>query len=315
MSNLTRLSDLMRPALVSDERLKPLTPIKQRLTVSAARAANGSDEAEALYQHTVLCQTCLPFRDPGAARLWEQNNGYVTLQLQAGEAMHPLSHRFVQVGLPFGPKARMILMHINQCALRQRRPEIQIADTLTKFVRESLQLDSQGRNMRIVKDQLSRLATSTIRIGMVRAGHALTFTGQIMSAFDIWFPKDADSRVLWPSTIRLSAEYFDSLRAHAVPLREDHIAALSHSALALDVYSWLANRLHRIHPARPSFISWRALHAQFGSGYASVRKFRQVFKVTLGEVLQVYHGNIELLPNGFALRATEPPVAYRPMID
>jgi len=46
--------DFMRPA-------KPLTPLQRRLVEAAA-----VDEAqELLFQHTVLCQTCLPYRDPG----------------------------------------------------------------------------------------------------------------------------------------------------------------------------------------------------------------------------------------------------------
>jgi hypothetical protein len=48
----------------------------------------------------------------------------------------------------------MILMHINQQALKQKTPEIAIEDSLTRFVRRTLNLDSKGRNMRIVKDQL-----------------------------------------------------------------------------------------------------------------------------------------------------------------
>ena len=59
-------------------------------------------------------------------------------------------------------------------------------------------------------------------------------------------PKDADQRVLWPSTVTLSADYFASLQQHAVPLDPRAIAALAGSALALDVYVWLAQRLHRI---------------------------------------------------------------------
>jgi len=41
---------------------------------------------------------------------------------------------------------------------------------------------------------------------------------KIVTAFNMWFPKE--ERVLWPSIIRLSHEYFDSLQKHAVPLDE-----------------------------------------------------------------------------------------------
>ncbi len=266
------------------------TPIQQRLIDGAVRNIEQPDEPQSLlFQHTVLCQTCLPFRDPGdEARTWERLNGNVHLKVLAGEAMHPDQGRLVPLGLPFGPKARMILMHINQQALRQQSAEIEIQNTLSQFVRRTLELDPNGRNMRIVKEQLARLSAASIRLGVVKDGHAVTINSQIVTAFDIWFPKDERQRVLWPSTIRLSADYWESLKAHAVPLDEDHIARLSHSALALDIYAWLANRLHRIPANAPIRVSWTALHGQFGQGYARLDKFRAVFRVALREVLTLY---------------------------
>jgi hypothetical protein len=184
----------------------------------------------------------------------------------------------------------MILMHINQEAIHQKTPEIHIEETLSKFVRRTLNLDSKGRNMRMVKEQLSRLSAASIRLGLVKDGRAVTVNSQIVTAFDIWFPKDERQRVLWPSTIRLSLDYWESLKAHAVPLDEDHIARLSHSALALDIYSWLANRLHRVPVKQPVTISWAALHGQFGMNYDPDRldKFRAVFKVALRQVMTLY---------------------------
>jgi len=181
--------------------------------------------------------------------------------------MHPKEERFVELGLPFGPKSRMILMHINQRALIAQSPVI-----------------------KTVKDQLARLASSSIRLGVVRDGQAITVNSNIVSAFDLWFPKDERQRVLWPSTVSLSLDYFQSLMSQAVPVDEAHIAALSHSALALDIYSWLAQRLHRIPVEKPQTVSWIALHAQFGQGYNpdAMFKFRQKFRVALKEVLTVY---------------------------
>jgi hypothetical protein len=267
--------------------------IEQRIIDGAAQALTGNDGTprDILFQHTVLCQTCLPFRDPGdEVRTWERLNGGVGLQVNAGAAFHPEEERFVPLGLPFGPKARLVLMHINQIALQQKTPEIEIQDSLTAFVRRTLNLDPNGRNMRTVKDQLARLSAASIRLGVAKDGHAVTVDSKIVSAFDIWFPKDDRQRVLWPSTVRLSLDYWESLKAHAVPLDEDHMARLSHSAMALDIYAWLANRLHRIPKNRPASVSWAALYFQFGQGYNPKRvdKFRQVFRVALREVRQLY---------------------------
>lgn len=267
------------------------TPIQNRLLETAARYAQEQDDQSILYQHSVFCQTCLPYRDPGDdVRVWERINGRAHLKVLAGEALHPKEERFIELGLPFGPKSRMILMHINQRALIAQSPVIEVEDSLTRFVGKVLNLDPKGRNIKAVKDQLARLAAASIRLGVVRDGQAITVNSNIVSAFDLWFPKDERQRVLWPSTVSLSLDYFQSLMSQAVPVDEAHIAALSHSSLALDIYSWLAQRLHRIPMEKPQRVSWIALHAQFGQGYnpEHIRKFRQKFRVALKEVLMVY---------------------------
>lgn len=267
------------------------TPIQNRLLEAAARYAQEQDDQSILYQHSVFCQTCLPYRDPGDdVRIWERVNGRAHLKVLAGEALHPKEERFVELGLPFGPKSRMILMHINQRALIAQSPVIEVEDSLTRFVGKVLNLDPKGRNIKAVKEQLARLAAASIRLGVVRDGQAITVNSNIVSAFDLWFPKDERQRVLWPSTVSLSLDYFQSLMSQAVPVDEAHIAALSHSSLALDIYSWLAQRLHRIPVEKPQRVSWIALHAQFGQGYnpEHIRKFRQKFRVALKEVLTVY---------------------------
>jgi hypothetical protein len=292
MGDLTPVGNLVTPKLRRQLRaMTGPTPIQRRLIDTAALNVEQPDLQTILYQHTVFCQTSLPYRNPGDdARTWERINGDVHLKVLAGEAMHPDKGRLVEVGLPFGPKCRMVLMHINQRALVTESPHVEVEDTLSKFVRNVLQLDSKGRNMRVVKDQLARLSASSIRLGIVRDGHAVTVNSQIVTAFDVWFPKDDRQRVLWPSTVSLSLDYFQSLMNHAVPLEEAHIAALSHSSLALDIYAWLAQRLHRIPVGKPARVSWVALHSQFGQGYNPeyMSKFRQVFRVALKEVLTLY---------------------------
>ena len=84
---------------------------------------------------------------------------------------------------------------------------------------------------------------------------------------ELWSGKDEHRRMPWPTTMQLSNDYFANLKKHAVPLDERALAALAHSAMALDIYTWLAQRLHRIPPNRPQFVSWNALKVQFGQGY------------------------------------------------
>jgi hypothetical protein len=266
-----------------------------------------------LYQHTVLCQTCLPYRDPGdGIRLWSRRNGYVKLELQAGRAYDGRVDDFVDVGLPFGPKPRLVLYHLNAEALRTQSPVLELEDSLTAFVKRTLGLDTKGRNIRTVKDQLSRLAASDFRIGTSKDDRSLTLKGSIVEGFEIWTPRDAKQRVLWPSTIQFSTRYFESLMKHAVPLNETAIARLSHNAMALDGYTWLAQRLHRVEEGKTVLVPWTSLWEQFGHGYAQIREFRRVFKRTLKQVKLVYpEAKFDLTHRGMTLQHSRSPVGKR----
>lgn len=292
--------------------LKPLSRVQQRLIRSAVEI-EADDPETILYQHTVFCQTGLPYRDPGNdSRLWQRSQGAAHLEIEAGRAFHPDKGTFVDVGLPFGPKPRLILAYLNAEAIRTSSPVIEVEDSLSAFV-QRIGLCRDGRSIRAVKDQLTRLATAEIRLALAIPGTpAKQVQAHIVKGFELWLPKDNRQRVLWPSNVTLSTDYFDSLTRHAVPLDERAIAALSHSAMALDLYSWLAQRLHRVDLGKPAFIPWTALKAQFGWHYSAMFKFRQVFRSTLDLVCSQYRGaRIELDGRGMTLRNSPSPVKGR----
>jgi hypothetical protein len=304
--------------------VKPLGRTKRRLMHSALEIEAG-EPASVAYQHTVLCQTCLPYRDPGeAVRLWKRRQGQVSLLIEAGRAVHPETDDWIELGLPYGPKPRLILAYLNREALRRNSPEVEVGDSLTAFVRRILagdrevRCDPNGREIRLFKDQLARLSASIVRLGIVwDQERSSTVSLPLVERLDLWLPKDAESgafsrRVPWPASVRLSPTYFESLQHHAVPLDERAIGALAHSAMGLDVYCWLAQRLHRVLVGRPQLVSWKALKDQFGWQYDRMRKFREVFREALGQVLGQYRGaRIELDERGMILWHSPPPVLCR----
>jgi Plasmid encoded RepA protein len=292
-------------------KLKKPSRIKNRL-IEASTAIAADDPDEIYFQHTVFCQTAMPYRDPGAdKREWERTQGKASLLIEAGRARHPETGEWLRLGLPFGPKPRLILAYLNTAALRTGCAEIEVEDSLTAFVGR-LRLDPNGHTIRTVKDQLARLSASTVRLGIMAENHSINVNATIVSAFDLWLAKDDRQRVLWPSTVRLSLDYFTSLQKHAVPLDERALRALSHSAMGLDIYSWLAQRLHRIDPRKPQFIPWSALKEQFGWHYSAMFKFKQVFRHTLTQVLMEYRAaRIELDGRGMTMRNSPPPVKGR----
>jgi Plasmid encoded RepA protein len=289
--------------------LKPIAQVHRHLLEEPA--ADG--EFRIIYQHSVLCQTCLPYRNPGDnQRRWTRKNGFLTLELDAGRAFDNRASHFVDVGLPYGPKPRLVLYHLNAEALRTRSPLIELEHSLTGFVKRTLGLDSHGRNIQTVRDQLTRLAACEFRIGKSESSSSITVHARILNGLKLWTPEQANHRELRPTQVQFSPEYFESLMQHAVPLNETAVARLSHNAMALDIYAWLAQRLHRISKGSEARLSWMSLAEQFGAGYAHVREFRRVFKRTLSQVKLVYpDANFEVGEGGMTLRLSRPPVARR----
>jgi hypothetical protein len=292
--------------------LRPLSRVQRRL-VSSAVEIEATEPDKVLFQHTVFCQTGLPYRNPGdEIRTWQRRQGAARLQIEAGTAFNLDADDFVKVGLPFGPKPRLILAYLNAEAVRTGSPDIEVEESLTAFVKR-IGLAAKGQNIRLIKDQLARLSASQIRLAVAYGDNrARQVNAQIVSGFDLWFPKDDRQRVLWPSQVRLSLDYFESLGKHAVPLDERAIAALSHSAMALDLYAWLAYRLHQVPGRKPYFITWKALQDQFGWHYKRIRDFRRVFRDTLQMVLSQYQAaRIEMDEKGMTLRNSPPPIKGR----
>ena len=299
------------PSGVASPAFTPGSAVLTRLVDTSVEIARAPPSA-ITYQHTVLCQIGMPYRNQGMSRLWERRNGRVHLRIEAGSALHPVQAQFVPLPLPFGPKARLILIHLNGEALRRGSSTIEVEDSLTAFVKRLVGRSPNGREIRLFRDQLGSLSASLVRLAVIEGERALQIDTKVISAFDLWAPRDPHQRVLWPSVVQLGADYFESLTRHAVPLDERAVAALAHSALALDVYAWLAQRLHRVPVGRPQRVPWSVLREQFGPSYGRIRKFREKFLHTLAIVHAQYRGaRVMADQRGLKLSHSAPPVPAR----
>ncbi len=97
------------------------------------------------------------------------------------------------------------------------------------------------------------------------------------------------------------------LKKHAVPLHETAIKHIRNSSMALDVYCWLAYRLHALTAAKP--VSWAALAGQFGAGIKLRKHFKPAFLESLAFALAVYRdARVEVTETDLLLHPSQPPV-------
>jgi hypothetical protein len=126
----------------------------QRRRIDAATSIRSERAKQIDYLHTIQCQTSLPYRDPGNhVREWDRKQGNASLRIEAGSALDPRTNEYVKLGLPFGEKPRLVLIHLASEAIRTKSPIIDVEDSMTAFAR-SLGLETNGHHLRGLKDQI-----------------------------------------------------------------------------------------------------------------------------------------------------------------
>lgn len=259
----------------------------------------------------------MPYRNPGDdVRTWHKTSKGTSLLVEAGSVVNPDTGELLIPGLPYGPKARLIMIFLHHEAVKNNSPVIYVEENMTALIHR-LHGDKvvNGRVIRAYKEQLARLSSCYFTLAVsLSENHAINRRSQVINEFDLWFPKDKQQRVLWSSSIRLSNEYFEGLKRYLVPLDERAVANLSNNAMALDIYAWLAQRLHRIQQGQPYPLAWKSLKDQFGDGYKDMKKFKEVFRRTLEKVFTQYPAArgrvVEEKNKGYWLHKAEPPVPY-----
>jgi Plasmid encoded RepA protein len=281
----------------------------QRRVIDAAADIMEAEADSPEYMHTVLCQVGLP-RSQTDGRSFERSNGRASMVVEAGRLWK--RGKWVDQPLPYGAKPRLVLVHACSEAVRTQSLEIEIGRSVREFLAR-LGLDNSGHEYSRFRAQIEALAACRMVLGMSSDTKDVTIATQPFSRFEAWVQHDGKSLGLWPGSLTLSAEFFGSLIDHAVPLDPRGIAALQKSALALDVYSWLAHRLHRIRKPDGVKVSWANMRQQFGQEYKTSKDFKKAFRLALLKVRAVYpDAAIDDFPGGLILKASsnETPKIY-----
>jgi hypothetical protein len=112
-------------------------------------------------------------------------------------------------------------------------------------------------------------------------------------------------------TVHLSEGFYQAITKRPVPIIESALRLLADTCMPLDLYLWLAYRLHALE--KPTTISWTALHRQFGANTKLLKHFRPRALRDLRLALAVYpEARVNVIDTGIVLYPSPPPVAPKP---
>jgi hypothetical protein len=253
------------------------------------------------YLHSVLCQVGLPRRKI-AGDTFERTNGNASLLIEAGKLWN--GKEWLPQPLPYGTRPRLALVHLSSEAVRTKSATVDVGHSVREFLLR-LEIGTGGEEYANFGRQMRALAACRMSLGVGLE----TLDAKPIKRFSAWANQSTNQRALWPGVIELTPEFYASLADSAVPLDARALGALKHSALALDVYSWLAHRLHRIRSQTGIKLSWANLRVQFGQEYRDSKDFKREMAKVLRAVVAVYpDARIEQVIGGLVLMPSRPPV-------
>lgn len=292
---MTRLHD----RIVADGRqlaLDMAPSAGDRRVVQLASAFLANEDLETGFTHPGLCLTVLPYRALEPSEEWRRSTPTLTLSVQP---LRDADGRFR--GVPYGTKARLILLYLQSEAVRAHSPEIELGGSMHAWLKR-LGVSAGGKTYAQVSGQADRIASCVLTF-TYRGGTGDTHWQDsiVRGTFD---PRArAGERV-----VRLSETFFNALRERPTPINIAAVRLLGDRCAALDIYLWLAYRLHSLKGT--TLVRWPALHAQFGANTQQLWHFKPRFLRELKAAAAVYpEARLDVAERGVVLHPSLPPMA------
>jgi hypothetical protein len=273
----------------------------QRQAVDAAAAILAEEEARLGITHAGFAMTSLPHKrieEP----VWRRATPQTTLLVASGH-----DEEGIPIGVPYGSIARLILLYLQTEAIRTSSPEVELGRSMNAWL-SRMSIPIGGRTYQIVAEQARRISACRLTFYFDRPGARQFENGAFVAGgISMAGLSDPDQPSLWQEKVRLDDGFLRSLREHPVPVREEAIRVIGTRSMAIDIYIWLAYRLHVL--AKPTPISWLSIHTQFGAGFKHVRQMKPTFIDALSLALAVYpEAKVEAEGEGLVLHPSQPAV-------
>jgi hypothetical protein len=284
-----------------EEARRQATSKRGRALVEAAYQVLSEDAEKIGFTYSGFALTSLPHK-PLEAQTWRREGHNLTLVLQSG-----VDRAGKALGLPYGSYARFILLFLQSEAIRTGSREIELGRSMRAWL-GNMGLSVGGTTYRLINEQAKRISGCRLTFFADRAGQEMRSQGSfVKTAITMAAVLDDQPERLWQDAVLLDEDFYRALCDHPVPLSERALRAIGPRSMTIDVYIWLAYRLHSLR--RETEVGWPALFAQFGAGYRVLRQFRAQFIECLELALAAYpDANVSVSEQGVIMRPSRPAV-------
>lgn len=277
--------------------------------VNIAAGVLGDDDGALGYTYSGLCLTALPHRKIPDDQPWERVGHKVKLVVEPGRL--DVAGKTKLFGVPYGARARMILIYLITQAVKTNSREIALGGSMRAWL-EAMGVAVGGETAKAFREQSMRIAACGMKFFWEDDRGATGYDKGGIVRRGLMFGDSVDvgnQPRLFDDVVVLDEVFYAAAREHPVPLLEAAVRHLRDRSMSLDIYVWLAYRLHSLN--KPTPMSWAAANAQFGGGFKEARFFRRPFVEALEAATAAYpDAKVEIAEDGsgLILHPSRPPV-------
>ncbi|HTU53664.1 MAG TPA: replication protein RepA [Acetobacteraceae bacterium] len=286
-----------------DQAREMLDP-RHRALVDIAAEVLADERQQIGISYTGFCLTSLPHKKLPDDQVWQRRGHRVTLLVEPGTMRD--GDNVVKYGVPYGSRARMILLYLQTQAIRTGSREIELGRSMRSWM-ERMGVSVGGETTRALREQAVRISACSLKFFWEGEDAKRWARGGIVVAGLRFNSPTGHESTPWDDRVVLDEVFWKALKDHPVPLQEAAIKQLAHRSLALDVYIWLAWRCHQLRD--PVGISWLSLNSQFNTTGRQLKHFKPLFTDALHAATAAYPGcRIDIGEQNVTVYPAKPPV-------
>ena len=313
----------MQPPHAPDERRAKLEAVKELARRQEHDAAQELLQAQDVgYTSKLFVQALFPYRKA-------ENNERVV------ETAQGIISVYSRRGLPYGKYPRLIMAYVITRAVEnagrlkegkideQEARRIPLGHSMNHFL-QAIGVLGRGTggatgNLKNIREQILRIAGSTITVESDDGVHAQGSNTQILDGWNLWFdPRDPNQGSFIESELVLTEKFFKHIAESPIPIDLNVLRQLT-KPRSMDIYIWLTLKQYWLAKNnRDSYtFTWEMMAANFATKTlttsAQWRDFRTDVKKAIQDILTIWpNAGITADANGVTVTKTTTSIRQRP---
>lgn len=313
----------MQPPHNPNERRAKLEAVKELARRQEHDAAQELLQAQDVgYTSKLFVQALFPYRNP------DSNERKITTTEGTISVYSPN-------GLPFGKYPRLIMAYIitravaNAGRLKEGKVDyeearrIPLGHSMSHFL-QAIGVTGRGTggangNLSKIREQLLRLASSSITVQSDDGVHARGRNTQILEDWNLWFdPRDPNQGSFMESELVLTPQFFKHIAESPIPIDLNVLRELN-KPRSMDIYIWLTVKQYWLakNNREAYTFTWDMIAANFATkaldSTQEMADFRREMKKSIAEISTLWtEAGIEADTDGVTVTRTAPSVQQKP---